>query len=198
MRGRGTVKSVSAVVISLALLLGLPGTGYADFHFQGVGVATAGSFEADPGFSDTPHVQSSTLGFYAVGAAYLYLMVSASISWDCKHDEALEADRPLLQRDGFTLASLDPGETNAAGAGNVVGRCTGTTPDYPEFPLEVTCPYLAAAYTRVGTVLQITGVCLYTWAGSVGFGDFTLTTVLTQPKDSASFETSALVFRFRA
>jgi hypothetical protein len=203
------VLAACAGAVSLALVVSHAGPSYADFHTQGVGVATAGSLQASSEFANAVQPQSWRLDFYGKGAAYFLPMVSADVTWDCKHDEILEAERPPDQRDGFTLTSAGPGETIAAGGGTVAGRCTGTSPDSPE-PIAVICPLfkldvtegeqsvqVSTSYTRVGAVLQIAGVCLVTFGAGVGFGDFMLTALLTPTQSPTSYEIAALAFRFR-
>jgi hypothetical protein len=194
------LRAFAALIVAVALLMGLPGPAQAEFHTMAFGIGTTGSSEAQPGLSDTPQAQSMNLEFDAIGFGYFVPEVALTIAWDCRHDELTEGDRPVDQRDGFRLTSADGGETTAAGTGTMVGRCTGTTPELPGTVMVISCPIvIGMTYVRVGTIIQGAGLCLVSWGPQFPVGDVTITAVL-QPtsEDNTTFSITAVAFRWRA
>lgn len=196
--GRGTRAAVA--VAALGLLAGSMSPASADIHTQGAGVATAGSATASPGLRETAQVQSMTLDFDALGSSYFVPMASPITKWDCRHDEATEGDRLPDERDGFTLTSLEQGETTSVGAGFLRGRCLGRSELNPADEMVIACPsYLFVAYVRVGSVIQAAGTCMYTWTWQYTVGDFTMTAVIEPTsEDNTTFTVNAVAFRFRS
>lgn len=195
-RGGGAIRA-SAVALALALLVGSAAPSHADFHIQGVGVATDGRATAAPPLSDAQEHHTMSLQFDAVGATYFVLRTSTSIAWDCSTDAA-EDGLPPDQRHGFTLTSTDLGDSSRVGKGTAVGRCTGTTAEYPDDLIEITCSQYVVDYVRVGPVIVMDGYCLVSWSWMTTWGFVVLTTALrpTSP-DSTSFGVAGAAFHYR-
>lgn len=185
--------ALRVLAAAAVLVVAWPGDAHAIAHIEGGGAFTAGSLTYSPALTpDGAGGHTATLTANGLGAAW-HLTLADTIAWDC--------DFELSNPSPFT-------ETYAAGAGVAVGGCVGVPQGVGigTGNVTITCPQiLSMAYTRVGNVLNLAGVCFSSWTNVGDLSDVTMTfllgSTLPDPYEPAppisEFTVVAGAFRYR-